>query len=79
MDVVHPYVLETGKGEGFVFEGYDGGAMLTAIRQAIEVYPKRSAWKRLVARLQLIEVSWSRTATRYIAAYERTVVMPPAR
>ncbi|MCA9757624.1 MAG: glycogen/starch synthase [Candidatus Eisenbacteria bacterium] len=79
MDVVHPYVLETGKGEGFVFEGYDGGAMLTAIRQAIEVYPKRSAWKRLVARLQQIEVSWSRTATRYIAAYERTVVMPPAR
>ncbi|MEZ4649185.1 MAG: glycogen/starch synthase [Candidatus Eisenbacteria bacterium] len=78
-DVVRPYVLETAKGEGFVFGEYDGGAMLSAIRQAIEVYPKRSAWKRLVAHLQQVEVSWARTATRYIAAYERTIVMPPAR
>jgi starch synthase len=78
-DVVRPYVLETAKGEGFLFGSYDGGALLGAVRQAIEVYPKRSAWKRLVGHLQQIEVSWSRTATRYVAAYERALVMPPAR
>lgn len=78
-DIVHPYVLESAKGEGFLFASYDGGALLGAVRHAIEVYPKRPAWKRLVAHLQQIEVSWSRTATRYVAAYERALVMPTAR
>ena len=77
-DVVHPYVSETARGEGFLLGRYDGVALLGAVRQAIEFYPKRSAWKRLVAHLQQIEVSWSRTATRYVAAYERVLVMPPA-
>ncbi len=78
LDAVNPYQLETAKGEGFVFKGYNGGDLLSAVRRGLEVYEHKSAWKKLVSRLQQIDVSWARTGGQAMASYERALSSPKA-
>jgi len=70
-DTVEEYSLETGKGNGFVFEEYTGEALLGAIRRGLALYQKKRPWKKLITEIMAIDHSWGGAARKYEQAYER--------
>jgi len=70
-DTVLEYDLETGRGNGFVFEEYDAGAMCAAIRRGLAVYKRQRPWKKLLSTVMRIDHSWTRAARAYVEVYRR--------
>jgi starch synthase len=59
------------RGTGFVFQEYSPGALLTAVRRALDVYRDRAAWSALVDRGMAQDNSWEQRAERYETLYRR--------
>lgn len=60
--------LETGN--GFVFERIDGVDLLGALLRGVASYSSEREWAGLVRRLLGTDVSWDRSARRYLALYQ---------
>lgn len=71
IDTVRPFRAQIGKGEGFVFREYTGGALLDACVSAIAAYGKTNSWKRLVQHIMRIDHSWSNAAHAFEPVYAR--------
>jgi starch synthase len=56
---------------GFKFEEYSGGALLAAIRRAIEAFAGAAAWKAMMVQGMGKDFSWPRSAAAYSALYQR--------
>ncbi len=69
-DSVIPYNKFTGEGNGFSFSDYNAHDMMHVIREAIELYRNRDAWKALVVSGMSCDFSCDRSATKYIEMYE---------
>jgi starch synthase len=61
------------RGTGFVFDAYDAGAMLVALRRAKELFRDKRAWHAMMRRGMGIDFSWARSAERYRALYRGLV------
>jgi starch synthase len=66
-----PESLAAGTATGFSFEPYTSAALLAAIRRALELWPKRDVWYRLMHNGLLQDWSWNRSAREYVKLYER--------
>ncbi len=68
-DTVQEFSPATMEGTGFLFEAYDGGEMMQAVRKAVRFYSEQ----RLVDRARLNGMtqsfSWDRSAQAYLALY----------
>lgn len=63
-----------GEGNGFTFQSYDAGDMLSAIRRAIAGYWDESGgWKVLMKRAMESDNSWSKSANEYIKLYREVL------
>ncbi|WP_317854782.1 glycogen synthase GlgA [Chakrabartyella piscis] len=70
-DTIQPYSMETKEGNGFLFENYDGGGILWATDQALEVYWNgKEEWNQVVVNAMNSDYSWSSSALEYIKLYE---------
>jgi starch synthase len=58
------------RGTGFKFREYHPGAMLTALRRALDVYRDERAWQGLVARGMAEDNSWRHSAAEYVRLFE---------
>jgi starch synthase len=74
-DTVSPFVRVEGlvRGTGFVFQDATAAAFLAAIREALQIYADRETWQVLVKAGLETDVSWERSATDYVALYDRMV------
>lgn len=54
---------------GFLFEVNNEAKMLTAIREAIEMYPNKRRWNKLIRTAMASDHSWARSAQEYQALY----------
>jgi starch synthase len=70
-DTVQEFIPETGEGTGFRFNHYDPAAFRLAINRALTIYADRRAWIQLMKNGMRQDFSWSRSARRYIEAYNR--------
>jgi starch synthase len=61
------------RGTGFKFRDYQGLAMLTALRRAVETWRDVRAWRGIVERGMALDYSWDRSAAQYEALYQRLV------
>ena len=68
-DTVADYDPRTGSGTGFKFADYTPGAMLAAIRRALDVYPNASAWKAIQHQGMREDHSWDVSAREYVKVY----------
>lgn len=68
-DTVFEYNLETGEGNGFVFEEFSADAMLEAIHRALGLYAQRDAWLDMVQRGMREDHSWGNAARQYSEMY----------
>lgn len=57
------------RGTGFKFREYQAGAMMTALRRALDVYRDERAWRGLVERGMAQDFSWDASAARYEALF----------
>jgi starch synthase len=59
------------RGTGFKFREYRPGAMLAALKRAVELYRDRRAWAALLARGMAQDFSWATAASHYERLFER--------
>jgi len=59
----------TGEGLGFVFQQYDAWELFGAVVRAVEAFRHREDWQRLVQNAMSEDVSWARSARRYVQLY----------
>jgi starch synthase len=70
-DTVEDYDPETGTGTGFKFGDYVPGALVTAVRRALAVFPDRAAWSRMQQAGMRQDHSWDASAREYVKVYRR--------
>ncbi len=69
VDTVEPYDAATDTGTGFRFDMPDGTGFLWALDEALALYAKRDAWRRLMVRGMTRDFSWRRSAEQYVDLY----------
>jgi starch synthase len=72
-DTIADYDPETRSGVGFVFREPDPWHLHAAVVRAVETYRHRDAWAGLVRRGMAEDVSWSRSARRYVQLYQAAI------
>jgi starch synthase len=61
---------KNGKGNGFLFEKYDGGALMKAVKKALKIYKNRDEWNTLIRSAMAYDYSWSVSAKKYVDLYK---------
>jgi starch synthase len=70
-DTVQDYDAEGQTGTGFVFQSYDGPALLAAIDRALAAFRDKQAWTALRRRAMAMDFSWDRSARLYSDLYQQ--------
>lgn len=69
-DTVQDYLPDTGRGTGFKFKGYTGGALMRALRRALQLYQATDRWRALQLTGMQQDHSWDTSAREYVKVYE---------
>jgi starch synthase len=72
-DSVQIYDPDTGTGTGIVFNDYNPQAVAWAINAALDLYPDRPVWTRLMRNGMAQDFSWEKQGALYVELYERMV------
>ena len=70
-DSVQQFDPVTRSGTGVVFNDYDAGGVSWALTTALDLYPQRALWRRIVQNAMAQDFSWRRQVGEYEALYER--------
>ena len=70
-DTVTPYNKYDESGNGFSFGTYNAHEMLFAIKRALDVYPYRDKWIKIVKSAMKFNSSWKVSSSKYIELYKR--------
>ena len=73
-DTIKDYDPVAGTGNGFTFEAYDAWQFFAAVVRACETYRHPSLWTWLLRRAMTEDVSWTRSAQRYVQLYRGAMV-----
>ena len=57
-------------GLGFAFESYDSGALLTALKRALDAFQDKVKWRKLMIRAMEADYSWTPAVPKYEALYK---------
>ncbi|MFI5175288.1 MAG: glycogen synthase GlgA [Terriglobia bacterium] len=69
-DTVEHFNPSTGQGTGFKFHDYTATALSATVREALETYKNREAWRRLMRAGMAKDFSWNASAGQYVQLYE---------
>ena len=72
-DTIKDYDPVTPEGNGFTFAAYDPWQFYAAVVRAAETYRHPSLWSSLVKRAMTEDVSWSRSAQRYVQLFHAAI------
>ena len=72
-DTIKDYDPVASTGDGFTFELYDPWHFFAAVVRAWETYRHHSLWSWLVRRAMTEDVSWSRSAQKYLSLYRSAI------
>lgn len=75
-DTIEPYDPKAGTGTGFKIQEYSGQALLGAVRQALQAYGNRTAWRQLMRNGMAKDFSWDASAREYVAVYQKIAPSP---
>ncbi|MBN9074381.1 MAG: starch synthase, partial [Rhizobiales bacterium] len=62
--------VSAGAATGFQFSPLTSDAFLHAVRRAVEAYAQPAAWGAIQKQGMRADVSWSRSADRYVGLYK---------
>jgi len=69
-DSVIQFDPKTRKGTGFLFDEYSPSAFLNSIKNAVEIYSKKTLWKNIVINDMKQDFSWSSSVQEYLKIYK---------
>jgi len=72
-DAIKDYDPVGPKGNGFTFAAYDPWQFYAAVVRAAETYRHPALWSALVKRAMTEDVSWSRSALRYVQLFHAAI------
>jgi starch synthase len=72
-DTVEQYDPKLNRGTGFMFENYDGKALLIQLAMALEAYRHKDEWQKLVKRAMSQDFSWTTSAEQYSQLYVKAM------
>jgi starch synthase len=72
-DTVHPYRVNTGEGNGFVFEQFAEEALSSTLGEALHLYRDRESWRRMQLNGMKEDNSWERRAAEYLDLYQSLI------
>jgi starch synthase len=68
-DTISGFDPGSGEGNGFKFAPYEPQALVSAVRQALDLYADSASWQKLMANAMRADFSWDRSAERYVEVY----------
>jgi starch synthase len=68
-DTVEHFDPATGSGTGFVFDHHDPGGVRWALETALDLFPDRTSWERLMRNAMARDFSWERQGRQYLELY----------
>ncbi len=71
-DTVKDFDPKSGEGNGFSFLEYTSDAFLEAADRAIGIYRNPEKWQRVIQNAMESDYSWTVSAKKYVALYEKT-------
>jgi starch synthase len=71
-DSVQLYDAATRKGDGIVFRDYDEWGLRWAIETALDLYPDRPVWRRMMQNGMRKNYSWGKQGQKYVDLFRRT-------
>ena len=74
-DTVEQWDPATRTGTGFKFSGYTAPELLSAMREALAVFPNKEDWKQLMLNGMRQNFSWDEPAREYVKVYEDAKAM----
>lgn len=66
-----PDAVKAGTATGFVFDGYTADEMLAAIRRALDLFAKKTTWKKIQKTAMAQDFSWTASAKIYEALFRK--------
>jgi len=72
-DTVQDFDPASRRGNGFVFQRYDGAEMVSALRRAFTVYRQPHLWSQLRSNGMACDFSWRRSADGYDQLYQEAL------
>jgi starch synthase len=72
-DTVREFDPATGSGTGFCFTKYDADDFKAAIGRALTLWSDRNSWRRIMLNGMTQDLSWKKSARKYVEAYERVL------
>jgi len=73
-DTITDYNKHTRTGNGFVFDDYEGRALLDAIKRALLLWnSSKDCWQELMLRAMALSYSWEIPAKKYVRMYKAAV------
>jgi starch synthase len=73
VDTVQEYDPGTGIGTGFFFEDEHPGALMWAIKKALDVFHQKEKWKQLIINAMTKDFSWANSAREYLELYKTAI------
>jgi starch synthase len=70
-DTIEEFDPATGTGTGFKFDEPTPAALVGAVRRAVGVYGRKTAWTQVLRNAMAADFSWDRSALRYAALYAK--------
>jgi starch synthase len=77
-DTIQDFRAAGRTGNGFKFEDAAPEALLTSLRQALEIYSRLDLWSALIRNAMASDFSWTRSAGEYLALYRKILAQPKA-
>ena len=68
-DTIVDFITDPNKGNGFVFDSYNGDDMVKAIKNAVEAFKDKKLWLKLAKRGMRQNFSWKVSAENYVKYY----------
>ena len=68
-DAVQPFDPKSRKGTGFLFDRFDPRDFRRSLVEALDLYPDRRRWRRLVRNGMTQDFSWERQVGKYVELY----------
>jgi len=72
-DTVQDCTPDLSRGNGFVFEKYNAGELLMALKRAVVAFERKKDWRELMIRDMQEEYSWEASARKYESLYLRAL------
>ncbi len=74
-DTVSQYDEQTRRGNGIVFDHYDGQAVVWALERALALWNQPEHWRRMMDHGMREDFSWPRRAAEYLRLYQRLAAL----